>query len=295
LRLGKFYYEIGRFIELLLSNNPNIVELLFSPEFCVRFRHSAFELIRPEDFVSRLCQQTFGNYAMGQIRKARGLNKKIVNPEAEVRKHLREFCFVLKGQGSLSLQDWLVSKNLTEDECALVAVKHAPGTYALFHLPEGRGIFTKKDTATVLCSSVPKLAEPIAWMHCNIDSFKAHCRAHREYWKWVESRNEERYEVNTAHGRDYDSKNLMHTIRLLDQAIEIAQEGQILLPRPNADWLKKVKAGDFKYEELLKIADEKLEIMEQIFSKSTLPERPSRERAQEVLLEVREAFRVSSH
>jgi len=169
IKSDEVYYEIGRFIELLLSNNPNIVELLFSPEFCVRFRHSAFELIRPEDFVSRLCQQTFGNYAMGQIRKARGLNKKIVNPEPEVRKHLREFCFVLKGQGSLSLQDWLVSKNLTEDECALVAVKHAPGTYALFHLPEGRGIFTKKDAATVLCSSVPKLAEPIAWMHCNIN------------------------------------------------------------------------------------------------------------------------------
>lgn len=283
------YYELGRFISLLLANNPNIVELLFSPDSCIRHRHPAFDLIQPEMFLSKLCRQTFGNYAMGQIRKARGLNKKIVNPEPEQRKHLREFCHVFEGQGSLSLSEWLAVRGLTEKECALVAVRHAPGTYAIFET-EGRGIFSHKDDSAVICSSVPKGSEPIGWMNCNVDSFKAHCRAHREYWKWVDERNEERYQTNISHDRGYDSKNLMHTLRLLDQAIEIATEGRIVLPRANAAWLKKVKSGAYDYEELLRIADEKHARMEAAFEESSLRERPCRRTANEILLEVRSCF-----
>ena len=287
------YYEVGRFISLLLANNPNIVELLFSPESCIRHRHPAFDLIRPELFLSKLCRQTFGNYAMGQIKKARGLNKKIVNPEPEQRKHLREFCHVLDGQGSLALSDWLMARGLTERECALVAVRHARGTYAIFE-GAGRGIFSHKDDSAIICSSVPKGSEPIGWMNCNVDSFKAHCRAHREYWQWVEERNEERYRTNVSHDRGYDSKNLMHTLRLLEQATEIATEGKIVLPRTNADWLKKVKSGTYDYDELLRIADEKHVQMEAAFAGASLPERPCRETANEILLEVRSCFGTSS-
>ena len=284
------YYEVGRFVSLLLANNPNIIELLYTPEFCVRHRHAAFELLRPEVFVSKLCRQTFGNYAMGQVRKARGLNKKIVNPEPEERKHLREFCHVLEGQGSVVLKDWLETAGIAEEDCALVAVRHAPGSYAVFHEKGGRGIFTKKDDSTLVCSSVPKGAEPVAWMNCNLDAFKAHCRSHREYWKWVEERNEERYETNTSHGRGYDSKNLMHTLRLLEQAVEIAREGRIILPRPNADWLKKVKAGDYQFDDLLSLAEEKHLEMEAAFDVSDLQESPSREDATQLLLAIREGF-----
>jgi hypothetical protein len=131
-------------------------------------------------------------------------------------------------------------------------------------------------------------------MNCNFDSFKAHCRAHREYWQWVEERNEERYRTNVSHDRGYDSKNLMHTLRLLDQAIEIATEGEIVLPRANADWLKKVKSGACDYDELLRIADEKHVLMEAAFAGSSLPERPCRKTANEILLEVRSCFGTSS-
>lgn len=284
------YYEIGRFISLLTTNNPNIIEMMFSPEFCVRYRHPAFEVIRPEVFVSKLCRQSFGNYAMGQIRKARGLNKKIVNPEPKERKHLREFCYVLAGQGAVNLVDWLKARGLDEGACALVGVRHSPGTYAIFVGVGGRGIFSQKDDSSVICSSVPKGAEPVGWMTCHADAFKAHCRSHREYWQWVEERNEDRYQTNISHDRGYDSKNLMHTLRLLDQALEIAEEGRITLPRPNADWLKKVKSGTYEYDDLLKIADERHAAMEAAFEKSDLPEEPSWEAANGILMEVRSRF-----
>ncbi|MEJ6579883.1 MAG: hypothetical protein QNL68_08785 [Akkermansiaceae bacterium] len=97
----------------------------------------------------------------------------------------------------------------------------------------------------------------------------------------VGERNEDRYETNISHGRGYDSKNLMHTLRLLEQATDIAREGRIILPRPNAEWLKAVKAGDYDYEDLLKIAEEKNAEMVASFEASPLMDQPSHEVAEE--------------
>jgi len=124
-------------------------------------------------------------------------------------------------------------------------------------------------------------------MQCNLDAFKSHCRSHRDYWQWVKVRNEDRYITNTDHGHGYDSKNMMHTLRLLDQATEIAREGVIILPRPNSEWLKQVKRGDYTYEDILKIADEKNAEMDAAFDISSLPERPDRHKISSLLLEIR--------
>lgn len=288
------YYELRRFGELLLKNNPNAMEMLAYPEDCLRFKHPAFDLLDPGIFLSKLCGQTFAGYAMGQIRKARGLNKKIVNPQPKERKTLLEFCFVLEGQGTKSLTDWLAERGIEMNDCGLVAARHAPQVFAVFHDPSGtlgyRGILSRKGDSALVCSSVPLEAVPIGWMTCNRDAFKAHCRDHREYWEWVELRNEERYLTNTEHGRGYDSKNLMHTLRLLDMAEEIATEGILRVRRPNREFLLQVRRGEFAYEELVARAEVQLERVEAAFERCDLPERPDRERVVDLLLEIREVF-----
>ena len=290
------YYELTRFFQLLEKNNPGALELLYTPDDCIRHKHAAFDLIDPGLFLSKLAEKSFAGYADSQIRKARGLNKKIVNPQPEERKHLRDFCHVLEAQGSVPLADWLVDRGLTEEECGLVAVNHAPSTFALFHdaAQPYRGIFSRKDDAAVVCSSVPLEAKPIAWLNCNTDAFKAHCRAHREYWQWVGERNEDRYQTNQNHGRDYDSKNIMHTFRLLDMALEIAREGIVRVRRPNAAWLLDVREGKFSYDEIMEMTEEKLAEIHESFEKSPLPDEPDRARISEMLREVQEEF-ANSH
>jgi predicted nucleotidyltransferase len=51
------YYELGRFIELLLHNNPNILELLNTPADKVLYRHPIMDMICPEMFLSKLCRK----------------------------------------------------------------------------------------------------------------------------------------------------------------------------------------------------------------------------------------------
>ena len=192
------YYELSRFFQLLVKSNPTALELLYSPQDCIRYQHPAFDLIPKELFLSKLCEQSFAGYAVAQIKKARGLNKKIVNPQPRDRMHLRDFCYILEGQGATPLALWLEEQGINEEDCGLVAVNHAIGTYALFYEPgaEYRGLFSRKDDAAMVCSSVPHEAQPIAWLTCNGDAFRSHCKAHREYWDWVEKRNEARYQDN---------------------------------------------------------------------------------------------------
>jgi predicted nucleotidyltransferase len=291
-RSDEVYYELGRFVELLLRNNPNVLELLGSPDDCVRYRHPLFDLLRPELFLSKRCAATFGEYAMGQIRKARGLNKKIVNPQPEQRLELLDFCHVPEGQGSVPVREWLTSRGLTQEECGLTALSHASDLFAIYHNPATgyRGLISPKNSDALHFSSVPKDAQPIGWMSCNRDAFRAHCKAHREYWEWVSNRNEQRFRTNAEHGRGYDSKNLLHTLRLLDMAEEIANEGVLRVRRPNREFLLQVRAGEFDYDELVERAERQLDRVKAAFAQASLPDEPDRDRVNALLLQIRREF-----
>jgi hypothetical protein len=293
-RSDQVYYELGRFMELLLRNNPNALEIIAIPDDCVKFRHPLFDRLTPAVFLSRLCEKTFGEYAMGQIRKARGLNKKIVNPQPEKRHSMLSFCHVPEGQGSVPVLDWLAGRGIEPSRCGVTAVRNAADLFAIYQDDGGgcRGLVSPKDPDALLFSSVPKEAQPVCWMHFNEDAFKAHCKAHREYWEWVEQRNEERYATNTSHGRGYDSKNLMHTIRLLEMAGEIAREGVLRVRRPNRDFLLRVRAGEFSYEWLVGRAEELHAGLADAYADSDLPEAPDREQVNALLVDIREDHRV---
>lgn len=286
------FYELGRFVDLLLKNNPNALEILAMPEDCILRAHPLFSLLDPAHYLSKICARTYGEYAMGQIRKARGLKKKIVNPQPEEPRTLLDFCHIPHGQGSVPLLEWLAVHGYDPARCGLTSVAHAPGIYAIYadDAHTYRGLISPKNPNAFLFSSVPHGAVPITWMHCNHDSFSAHCKAHQEYWEWVAQRNEDRYHTNMEHGRGYDSKNLMHTMRLLEMAEDIATLGRLVVRRPNREALMAIRAGEFSYEELLVRAEEQLARAEAAFARSALPEAPDRDAAIKSVLEIRHQF-----
>lgn len=285
------YYEVGRFVELLLKNNPNILEVLYSETSCTRFRHQLFDLIKPEFVLSKLCESTFASYAMTQVRKARGLKKKIVNPMDGPRKSVLDFCMIASGQGSIPVSDWLSERGIRQESCGLAKVPHMRDIYALFEgEPSFRGIVRSPDATEVVVSSVPKGLEPLTWINFNKDGYKKYCKEYREYQDWLDNRNEARYATNIAHGRNYDSKNLMHTFRLLGMAEEIATEHRITVRRPERNFLLRIRNGEFPYEDLMAMAEEKIEAIKTAFAKSDLPEEPNRDELERVLVEIRERW-----
>lgn len=287
------YYELRRFVELLYKNNPNLLELLHTPEDCVRYRHPLFDRLKPEWFLSKRCKESFAGYAWSQIKKARGLNKKMVNPMAETKKTVLDFCYINHAQGSMPLQDWLTKTNRQQEHCGLVAIPHMRDLYGLYYDPSNpdyQGIMRPKTVDTLVLSSVPKGAKQLALLYYNKDGYRKYCKDYRQYWIWVEERNEHRYQGTLSHGKHYDAKNMMHTFRLLDMAEEILRDGQVIVRRSNRTELLAIRAGHYTYDVLMAQAEAKIAQIEAAYAQSSLPEQPNRTAIEQALVEIRTAF-----
>lgn len=291
------YYELGRFIELLLQNNPNMMELLAICDDKLLYKHPIMDSFKPEWFISKLCQQTFVGFANAQIKKAQGLNKKIVNPMPKEKKSILQFCYVLIDEKAVALTKWLDDNHICQSQIGLSQIPHSKDIYAIF-IDDGtmnfNGIIKKDNASQVLLSSIPKGIKPIAYLSFNQMGFSKYCKDYSDYWHWVEHRNEARYQTTTKHNKGYDSKNLMHTFRLLQMAQDIARQGKIIVKRNNRDELLAIKAGQFDYDDLVKWADELTKELKHDFDHSALPNTPDESRILNNLIQVRE-FLYSTH
>jgi hypothetical protein len=254
--------------------------------------HPLMEQLTIDLFLSKLCKDTFAGYALTQVRKARGYKKKFVNPVEKERKGVLDYCFIPEGAASVPLKQWLAHRNLEQADCGLASLPHAKGLYALYNEDDGtghyRGIISGEEANEVSLSSVPPGKEPKAYLYFNQEGYSAYCREYREYWDWVEKRNEDRYLGNVQHGKGYDAKNMMHTIRLLQVAEEILRDGKLQVRRSNREELLGIKSGAWPYEELLSMTDTLMERIEAAASTSTLPLEPDKHRAEALLVSMRE-------
>lgn len=298
------YYELKRFLELVEKNNPNIIELLFVPKDCVLTLKDQWKMleIHRAKFLTKKCRYTFAGYAVDQIKKARGLNKKMNWEEsAIIRKSVLEFCYVLVNGGSQSLHDWFV--NLNEDinqydqrDFGLAKINHAHNVYAMYNLSKydiPKGIVSDPNTANdVQLSSIPKNLPITAYLIFNKDAYSKHCREYRDYQTWIKNRNVDRFKMNKAHGKNYDSKNLSHCIRLLDVALEIPEKNAIIVRRPkeHVDLLMTIRRGELEYDEIIGLAESKINLLNKVYKESSLPDKIDKELIINILYKIRKEF-----
>ncbi len=286
------YYELGRFVELLSKNNPNILEILASPADCILYKHPLMDYLHIDMFLSKLCKDTFAGYAHSQIKKARGYKKKIVNPMDEERKGVLDFCYVLEGHTAVPVKEWLDKKGYRQELCGLSSIAHSKGMYALFYDKNEEftyhGIVNSMLVNEVSLSSIIKGEKEIAYLSFNIEAYSMYCKEYKEYWDWVAERNDNRYHTNLSHGKNYDSKNMMHTIRLLQVAEEILRDGTLTVKRSNRHQLLDIKSGNMDYDNLLVMADRLMESIDKFTKSSKLQEQPEMAKVQGILVKMRE-------
>jgi hypothetical protein len=287
------YYEVRRFLQLLQSANPTMVELLYMPNDCIIEKHKAFDLIleNRDKFLTKKCLHSFGGYAFAQIKKAKGLDKKL-NWEHEkiTRKTPFDFCYAYQNGKTIPLLDFLKQNHFEENQCGLVALNHFKDCYALYYdfqnILSYRGIVSEKGNEVKL-SAVPKDENAICIINFNKEGYSSHCRDFIEYETWLKNRNVQRYVDIQQHQQQIDGKNLLHCRRLLDMAIEIATEKTIHVRRANAQELLKIRRGKINLTEFMEKAELEIEQLTKLFEKSNLPDEVSSEFVNELLLEVR--------
>ena len=130
------WWELGKFMRLLCTSNPTVLEALFVPEDKVLFEHPIMtEIKKHKDmFVTKASFKPFGGYATSQIAKAQGQNKKIHWDIQEMtRKSPLDFCYTFKNQGSQNIQSWLAERGLEQRNCGLVNIPNMRDTYGVYY------------------------------------------------------------------------------------------------------------------------------------------------------------------
>ncbi len=275
------YYEVARFLELAKSANPNMLELLFAPEDKILFKDPRADLIlkHRDKFLTKACRGSLCGYAVAQIKKARGMKKKIVNPIVE-RKDVLDFCYIVVPNGTKPLKDWLGTQRgmmFKQEYYGASKIPNARDAYFIYADEDKkynfRGLIKDDKSSNELrLSSIPKeLMLMGSVMMFNQDGYTSHCKDYKEYQEWVTKRNPERYKTNETHGKGYDSKNMMHCFRLLNMGLELATEGVLNVVRPDREFLLKIRSGQMDYDKLIDKAEYLLIQVDAAFDKCSLP------------------------
>jgi uncharacterized protein len=290
------YYELNRFMELLKVNNPNIIEILFSDQKDILFKNPIFDVVlnNKEKFLTKNLKNTFGRYAISQISKARGLNKKIVNPISEVKKTILDFCHIFDKETGymMTANQWLDKMNYKQENIGLAKMPNGVELYKVYYSETDyffRGII-KENSQDIRHSEIPKGYPLEACLVYNKDGYKCYCDEYEEYWNWVKNRNPVRYNDNINHNQNYDGKNMLHCNRLLDMAIEMAEGKGVILKRPNREWLLSVKKGKLTYDEIMKIINEKKDKLDEVYKNSILPDKVDEKLVRNIILEIRKKY-----
>jgi hypothetical protein len=129
------WYEIGKFMKMLTSSNPTVLEALFVPKSKIIGDVSPLMeeiLLNRNEFITKECFKPFISYAIEQIHKARGLNKKIVNPVLERLQPL-DFVYTFFKQGSTPIKNWLEYRGLKQEYCGLVHIPNMHDVYGIYY------------------------------------------------------------------------------------------------------------------------------------------------------------------
>jgi len=307
-------YEIGKFIRLLVNGNPNMLEILNCPPEAIVSKTEGWDYLQQYKhlFVTKKLYETFTGYATSQIHKAQGLNKKINwEEDKKERKDVLDFCWILPRDvfhtSGIPVKKWLQTEGYKQEDCGLAKIDHFGDDYWLYHdvmkglvsdnprfkdIPQVfhyKGIVQDIENSNdISLSSIPSYAIPSGIMRFAKDAYSVHCKEYASYQKWLLERNDVRYNTNKKHAQPYDSKNIMHLMRLLKLSYRIADGIVNVVPdEDEKKYLLRIKSGEENLVEVLVQSQALSEVVRVKFLESDLPDDVDAVKANQLLVALR--------
>jgi len=297
------YYELKKYIKLATECNPNIIEFLYTPNDCIRVKTELMDRIieNSDMFISKMAYESFSNYAMDQIKRAKGQNKWINNKKSESPPSKLDFCWIIplfseamslagnrKYESSYQQKVGFPARpvplkdsgyNLSNHVVA--KLEHCENTYRLYSIDNAKGVFRGKSEQLVV-ESISKEDEFLGltgFLIYNEGAYKKEKKDWKNYWDWKKNRNEARYRTQENGEVDYDCKNMLHCFRLLWSGENILKHGEpiVRFEGEKLEYLMKIRAGEFKYDDLIKEVDDFMENLKEVKKNSTIPDEPDKE------------------
>ena len=277
------YYSLRRTIELLSQANPSLLELLFMPDDCVRRSSASMQRLMAQRylFVTRQCADTHINYAMSQIKKARGQNKWVNHPKPLEPPLREDYCYVIPWSSQAG-QDTpparpvsLRSAGWSLDEFHAARLEHARDIFRLYRYgPGARGVFRG---GMLALESIPKQDEAArfaGFLLYNEQAWRQALVEHQNYWAWRRDRNPSRWQQQESGELDFDAKNMMHTVRLLLSGRSIMESGHptVRFEGESLELLLSIRAGRVPFDQILSIAEGLQADCERLKTQANLPD-----------------------
>ena len=253
------YYSLLRFCELMAEANPTTMEMLYLPEDCIVNTTPAFEMVKAHRgmFITQRAVDSHLGYAVSQMKKAKGANKRVWNPWPEEPPQPEDYCMLLSDvhqlpkplrESGVDLRTCLatrLSKSVTEDIMHVYDYGRDTG-----------GVF--RGGAPVV-SPIPKedAGRRIGVLIFSKQAFESAKNQHRQYWDWRHSRNEVRWVQQERGELDYDAKNMMHLTRLLFSGESIVKNGRpiVRFEGEQLQTLLSIRRGEWKFSDIIAHAE----------------------------------------
>jgi len=277
------FFELRRFFELASGCNPNIIELLYMPDDCVKKCDPMMDklIANRELFLSKKAFYTFSGYAHAQIKKAKGRNKWINNPWGEEKPDPMDYMYWIPACELLYAKDedsevFPCRPSLLSytQNTKVAKVEHGINAYRMYHV-QGEDFFKGNQ---ITCKSITKEEERnnfIGLMSFNGQQYDTDVKSWKGYWEWKSKRNDARWELQEKGQMDYDVKNMMHCFRLIKstKSILINHEPIVRFEGENREFLMDIRKGKFEYDDLMTQLEEDLQELDVLKAESTLQEK----------------------
>ena len=298
-------YDIRKAVKLISDNNPNMCDLLWSPDRCVITMTKYWEVFvdNRDLFISKKARHTYSGYAMAQLLRIKTARKFLLDPPKErpLRSHFGlppTSIFPtaqLKAIVYSTLGDFLVPE---EKENFLSELDDIYGDYiiplfARYMIEEKRALALEylqvgiKSQANTLKSLGPSYIKDEYLEEAEKElRFYAADKEWEQYESWKKHRNKARAELEIKY--HFDCKHAMHLVRLYRMGAEILSTGKVFVDRTgiDADELKGIRNGAWTFdqvEQYSKDMDEKLKIL---YGTSTIQKTPQFDKIKTLCVDV---------
>lgn len=307
-------YDIRKAIKLISDNNPNMLDLLFSPEKCIITSSKYWQTVKDNAnlFISKRARHTFSGYAMAQLQRIKTHRRFLLDPIKV--KPTREL-FGLKSSSifptsQLKAIVYSVLGDFLKTEEKENFLSELDDIYADYIIPLF-GRYIKEDRKTIALEYLQLGIKSNANILTSLgesyikDEFLEEANKELKYYQankeweqfeqWKKHRNKSRAELEIKFG--YDTKHAMHLCRLYRMGKEILESGKVNVDRTNidAEELRDIRKGAWTYERLEEYSQQMDCELDRLYKISTLQKYPQIQKINDLCVSVCEQYLEDSH
>jgi predicted nucleotidyltransferase len=287
-------YGVKKYIHLAGESNPNVLDGVWAPDSAVLRCDRIGELIRENQklFLTLSALPRFVGYSVGQLKKMNlhrqyFANPRLVKPERANYNlnapddYTPNELDALRAAIKKQVDSWQPSFTDKMSQVDIIAIKdHFSRTLEEMSIAqEDRYLLAERRLGVP--GSLKEYFEKERRFQLDMDAFK-------DYQKWLKDRNPARAALEAKVG--YDTKFAVHLIRLLRACCDILRTGTYMVDRTNidAELLREIRAGNFKYEDILAMSDAlKVEAFELgKLNPKGLPQQPQHDKINDLLVNI---------